>query len=97
MSLPSPGDLPNPGIELAILTSPALAGGFFAPSRGARDLCWGWLGRRGRWGGSGREIPPSSLETEGEGGKGVSPLQGRLWGFRFFFFLQLFKSMTVLF
>ena len=26
MSLPSPGDLPNPGIEHA---SPALAGGFF--------------------------------------------------------------------
>ena len=26
---PPPGDLPNPGIELASLTSPALAGGFF--------------------------------------------------------------------
>ena len=26
---PSPGDLPNPGIELTSLTSPSLAGGFF--------------------------------------------------------------------
>ena len=26
---PPPGDFPNPGIELASLTSPALAGGFF--------------------------------------------------------------------
>ena len=26
---PSPEDLPNPGIELVSLTSPALAGGFF--------------------------------------------------------------------
>ena len=26
---PSPGDLPNPGIEPASLVSPALAGGFF--------------------------------------------------------------------
>ena len=25
----SPGDLPDPGIELASVTSPALAGGFF--------------------------------------------------------------------
>ena len=29
---PSPGDLPNPGIEPMSLTSPALAGGFFAPT-----------------------------------------------------------------
>ena len=29
---PSPGDLPNPGIEPASLTSPALAGGFFTTS-----------------------------------------------------------------
>ena len=29
---PSPEDLPNPGIELASLTSPALAGGFFTTS-----------------------------------------------------------------
>ena len=29
---PSPGDLPHPGIKLASLTSPALAGGFFTTS-----------------------------------------------------------------
>ena len=29
---PSPGDLPNPGIEPTSLTSPALAGGFFTTS-----------------------------------------------------------------
>ena len=29
---PTPGDLPNPGIELAPLMSPALAGGFFTTS-----------------------------------------------------------------
>ena len=29
LSFPSPGDLPNPGIELGSLMSPALAGGFF--------------------------------------------------------------------
>ena len=30
--LPTPGDLPNPGIEPASLVSPALAGGFFTTS-----------------------------------------------------------------
>ena len=29
LPFPSPGDLPNPGIELESLVSPALAGGFF--------------------------------------------------------------------
>ena len=29
LPFPSPGDLPNPGIELASLVSSALAGGFF--------------------------------------------------------------------
>ena len=29
LSFPSPGDLPDPGIELAFLMSPALAGRFF--------------------------------------------------------------------
>ena len=29
---PSPGDLPDPGIELVSLVSPALAGGFFTTS-----------------------------------------------------------------
>ena len=32
LPLPSPGDLPDPGIEPTSLTSPALAGGFFTPS-----------------------------------------------------------------
>ena len=32
MPCPIPGDLPNPGIEPASLTSPALAGGFFTSS-----------------------------------------------------------------
>ena len=30
LSCPPPGDLPDPGVELVALTSPALAGGFFA-------------------------------------------------------------------
>ena len=29
---PSPGDLPDPGTDLAVLASPALAGGFFTTS-----------------------------------------------------------------
>ena len=29
VAVPSPGDLPNPGIRPMSLTSPALAGGFF--------------------------------------------------------------------
>ena len=32
MPCPPPGDHPNPWIELAALTSPALAGGFFTTS-----------------------------------------------------------------
>ena len=32
LPLPSPGDLPDPGIEPTSLTSPALAGGFFTSS-----------------------------------------------------------------
>ena len=32
LPFPSPGDLPNPGIEPASLLSPALAGGFFTTS-----------------------------------------------------------------
>ena len=32
MPFPSPGDLPDPGIELASLLSPAFAGGFFTTS-----------------------------------------------------------------
>ena len=32
LPFPSPGDLPNPGIEPASLESPALSGGFFTTS-----------------------------------------------------------------
>ena len=32
LPFPSPGDLPDAGIEPAALASPALAGGFFTPS-----------------------------------------------------------------
>ena len=32
VAMPSPEDLPDPGIETAFLTSPALAGGFFTTS-----------------------------------------------------------------
>ena len=32
LPFPSPGDLPNPGIEPVSLASPALAGGFFTTS-----------------------------------------------------------------
>jgi len=32
LPFPSPGDLPDPGIELTYLASPALAGRFFTPS-----------------------------------------------------------------
>ena len=32
VAMPSPGDPPDPGIELTSLTSPALAGGFFTTS-----------------------------------------------------------------
>ena len=34
-----PGDLPNPGIETASLTSPALAGGFFITSATWEAAC----------------------------------------------------------
>ena len=32
LPFPSPGDLPDPGIEVTSLTSPALADGFFTAS-----------------------------------------------------------------
>ena len=35
---PPPGDLPNPGIELESLKSPALAGGFFTTGDTFLDL-----------------------------------------------------------
>ena len=37
---PSPGDLPDPEIKLASLTSPALAGGFFTTSTTWEALTW---------------------------------------------------------
>ena len=41
LPFPSPGDLPNPGIEPASLKFPALAGGFFTTSTTweAQTLC----------------------------------------------------------
>ena len=36
--LPSPGDLPDPGIELESLASPALAGGFFTTALPGKRL-----------------------------------------------------------
>ena len=41
---PSPGDLPNPGIELTSFTSPALAGRFFTTS-----TTLGWRKRKECW------------------------------------------------
>ena len=39
--LPVPGDLPNLGIKLASLTSPALAGRFFTSNATLDVLKWG--------------------------------------------------------
>ena len=39
LPFPPPGDLPDPGIELASLASPALAGGFFTPESPGKPLC----------------------------------------------------------
>ena len=40
LPFPTPGDLPNPGIEPASLVSPALAGGFFTTaSPGKQEGC----------------------------------------------------------
>ena len=41
---PSPGDLPNPGMDLESLMSPALAGRFFA-SRATWEACWRSIGK----------------------------------------------------
>ena len=45
LSCPSPGNLPDPGIEPVSLTSPALAGGFFTISAAWEDplKCPGFL------------------------------------------------------
>ena len=37
---PSPGHLPDPGIEPTSLTSPALAGGFFTTSTTIHNMKW---------------------------------------------------------
>ena len=37
---PSPGDLPDPGIEPAFLTSPAMAGGIFVTSATWEEGCF---------------------------------------------------------
>ena len=38
LPFPSPGDLPDPGIEPTFLTSPALAGGFLTTSDGSQII-----------------------------------------------------------
>ena len=44
---PPPGDLPNPGIEPAVLTSPALAGRFLATSATKEAKRRSWVSRSG--------------------------------------------------
>ena len=39
LPLPTPGDLPDPGIELLSLASPALAGRSFTPEPPDKPLC----------------------------------------------------------
>ena len=41
VAIPTPGDLPNPGIEPASLASPALAGRFFALAMDSPALAGG--------------------------------------------------------
>ena len=43
LSCPPPGDLPNPGIELTSLMSPALAGRFFTTSATQEAQVWMWV------------------------------------------------------
>ena len=40
LPFPTPGDLPNPGIEPASLSSPALAGGFFITEPPGKPCLW---------------------------------------------------------
>ena len=44
LPFPPPGDLPNPGIEPASLTSPALAGGFFTTASPENSYFWVYYG-----------------------------------------------------
>ena len=43
LPFPSPGDLPDPGIELMSLVSPALPGGFFTTAPPGKPILWGQL------------------------------------------------------
>ena len=43
MLIPSPGNLPDPGIKLVSLMSPALAGGFFTTR-----ATWGYMSEKGK-------------------------------------------------
>ena len=43
LSHPPPGDLPNPGIKLASLMSPALAGRFFTTRATQEAQVWMWV------------------------------------------------------
>ena len=43
LPFPPPGELPDPGIELASLMSPALAGGFFTTSTTWEALAGEWI------------------------------------------------------
>ena len=49
LTCPPPGDLPDPGIEPAFLTSPALAGGFFTTSATWEALSLGSCSNGMRW------------------------------------------------
>ena len=44
LPFPTPGDLPNPAIELESLASPAQAGGFFTTGPPGKTGIQGWLG-----------------------------------------------------
>ena len=67
---PPPEDLPNPGIKLAFLMSPALAGGFFTSSAGKPKLrvrsCYS-LHQNPQW-------LPSQIKKSLELSKGIPPL-----------------------
>ena len=44
IAIPTPGDLPDPGIEPASPVSPVLAGGFFTPAPpGKPSVVWRWV------------------------------------------------------
>ena len=47
LPFPSPGDVPNPEIQLTSLTSPALAGGFFTTSATCEALPITWAAPMG--------------------------------------------------